>query len=302
MVLREGLHALRAEWVWWWLRNGRLEAIPFLDTKALVVTRNCRLRKTYFRLVRRKPVKFSARYWFGRGVFLVPCWVPLEQVYNPVADKDVEKLSPQELRERRMYLLNDGTIVVLIYQHVDDLLHFRRQQQHIRDQYDLLQREIAYTLETLENEILAWAYKNLFSQRKAKIEEILRRRQPFEEAGKVYSGSLSERLRLWHDQVLGILSSKQGESFINGVSVLLEGMKNYINRLQTEFDSIDVRPVRRFLSLSRRRLQEAIAALETNNPTGFKRGMELAAKHLQRAQEALRQSEETEPAKLRKVA
>ena len=289
MVLREGLPVIRAEWVWFLLKKGALKAVPLLETRVLVVVSPCRFRKTYCREMGGKLVKRAVRYWLGRGIFLAPRWFPLEQVYDPVADQGIEVFGLEKLKERGMYRLSDGQIVVLCYQHVDDLLHLQRQQWHIQEEYDRELERLGAVVATIENKALIWLEAN---RRKA-IVQILQRRRPIEDACAVYLAVVSRKLKDWKDQVLAVFSSQDAKKFAEKGETS-QGLRARLETICSELDSLVVRPVRRFLNLSRRRLQEAIAALEANNPTGFKRGIELAAKHLQRAQEALRQPQEVE--------
>ncbi len=127
MALKKEWPAIRAEWLWEWQERGTVKTSPLFGTRVLFVLCNSRPFKKWGRVEGGQPVFYKTRYWLAEGVLLVPRWDPLESHFDPERDKGVEELTRKELGQRGMYRLEEGEVALLIYQHVEDVLHFKRQ-------------------------------------------------------------------------------------------------------------------------------------------------------------------------------
>lgn len=292
---------MRARWVWGWLSRGTLSAEPLFGTRVLLVLDNSRPQITHDGL--------TTRYWLGEGILLVPRWDPLELHYDPVADADVEKLSAEELAQRGMLRVDDQTLV-LIYQHVDGVLHFQRQQWHIRLQkYAAELREIQEDLTILERkalEVLTEAPTDGRERFRALAEVRKRRRDrrreietilsvgvaPRERAAKILMAALKRELTSVRRRIGGVFNTATYRDLRSGRPVSKEGLRTYIADLYFDLEGVKVRPVVRRIKLAQRHLRLALGALDVSVYAELEKELKAAAEDLELVLPLLKHPEE----------
>lgn len=299
MALKDGLLAIRAEWVWKWQKKGRLRTTSLFGTRVLIVDQSAYLGRVCHRGEEAEVVKVALRYWLGKGIFLVPRWDPLEEHRDPLADKGVESLSWAELRARGMCRLKDGTIVLLIYQHVEDALHFQRQQHHIRlETYARELQRISVDLESIEAKAAAGGITDKLGnldgdqrRRRQKICLILTRLAERERAAEILLDILRQEISLAKRNLCATLSSKPMKDFLAGVPVrrpkTIEGLRAYLVRIYQGLNQMKVRPLVTPLNLTQYHLREALGSLDVGEVTRLCRQLEQAIKCLEMADESL---------------
>ncbi|MBU4314731.1 MAG: hypothetical protein KJ821_08080 [Actinobacteria bacterium] len=305
MALKGGLPAVRAEWLWEWQEKGRLRTTSLFGTRVLIVDQSVYLGRVCHREKKAEVVKVTPHYWLGKGIFLVPRWDPLEKHRDPLADKGVESLSREELRARGMYRLEDGAIVLLIYQHVEDALHFQRQQHHIRlETYARELQRISVDLESIEAKAVAGGITDELGnldadqrRRRQEIYRILTQLAARERAAEILLDILRREISLAKRNLCATLSSKPMKDFLAGVPVrrpkTIEGLRAYLVRIYQSLNQIKVRPLVTPLNLTQRRLREALGSLDVGEVVRLCSQLERAIKSLEAAEQVLKPSATT---------
>lgn len=301
MALKKGLLAIRAKWLWDWLERGTIQVVPLLGTSAtgaLVVVQDARPFKTCHQQEDGEAVKKAMRYWLGEGTLLVRRWDPLSIHYDPIADAQIATMGLDELKERGMYSLKDGTMLVLIYQHIEDALHFQRQQWHIRlEAYAAELQEISALLAGIEERALAGISEEIrgeelgtlgildsrYRHRREKIHTILTHLASRERAAEILIDTLRYELQLTQKSLQGVFTSKPMEDLLNDVPTSVEGLRAYLVRIYRNLNQLRVRPIVRPLKLAQHYLRVALGALDVNEPLSLKHQLELALENLDKA-------------------
>lgn len=121
--------ALRAVDVKRWFENGILKVKQISQTPVLFLIEGKNVRQSWFRRRRGRVQRHSAVTYLGKGIFLIPIWLP-------VRDWEIEYLKSQDidLRSRGIRLFDHGYLR-LCYMQVEDLDHAERQQDHVLEGY-----------------------------------------------------------------------------------------------------------------------------------------------------------------------
>ena len=309
MALKKGLPAIQARWLWDWQRRGSVRVESLLGTRVLIVQENGRPSKTYHRERDGKVTKETVRYWLGQGIILVPRWDLLDFHCDPVTDEGVKSLALNELKQRGMYRLKDGTILVLIYQHVEDTLHFQRQQWHIRlERYAAELQKISTLLAEIEKRALTrislrkapgieptgelGRLMRHYQHRRGEIHQILVYIAPRERAAEILVHTLRRELQLNQKGIQGILSSKPMKDLLASVPAPIEGMKAYLVKIYLNLNQMKVRPIVQPLKLAQHYLRGALGALDVGEPGRVVRQLELATENLRKAEQSLQHPKE----------
>jgi len=288
MALKEGLIAIRAEWLCTWIKNGSLKVNLLGDpkTRVFVVTENSRSSITFHG---KDGAKRTIRYWLAQGTILNPRWDLLSHYFDPVADHEVENLEPTELAERFMFRLEDGQIAVLIYQHVEDLPHFLRQQEHVQNDYTIQARIISSKgmLDKIEDDFCRWFLREW----KQQIDRILDRIKLKESAAIDLRNELAKNLRSAEKSIRSILSSEPMKELAkNSKTVSVTGMIVYMVSIYYDLNKMKVLPLVPFINLAQLHIRGAIGALHVREPERTCSHIESAIYHLQEAQDSIKQS------------
>ncbi|MDP3093876.1 MAG: hypothetical protein Q8N16_03885 [bacterium] len=293
MALKKGLLAIRAAWLWEWQEKGILEVASLFGTRVLIVAENARLRRTCYQ----KGGKVSTRYWLGKGTILVPRWDPLKFHYDLVADKRVEIMSPEEQRERGFYRLDNGDLLVLIYQHLEDALHFQRQQWHILlESYPQELQGISNNLAKIEERALEHSGDRLsglgydYRRRREEIHRIITRLAGREKAAAILLKVLNEEIALAQKSLLFALSSQPVKDLLKGISVNDQGLRAYLVRVYLNLSQMRVRPVVKSLARAQSNLRAALGSLAVGEASRMVHCIKLAIKNLEEAKKNLQQS------------
>jgi len=287
MALKEGLTAIRAEWLWVWKKSGSLKVNLLVDpkTRVFIVKENSRPSITFHE---KDGAKRTIRYWLAQGTILNPRWDLLSHYFDPVADQGIEKLEPEKLVERFMFRLKDGQIVVLIYQHVEDLSHFLRQQEHVQDDYTIQAGIISSKgmLDKIEDDFGRW----LLQDRKQQIDRILDRITSKEKAAKDLRNELAINLKSAEKSIRSILSSEPMKELAKNKTVSAIGMIAHIVSIYTDLNKMKVLPLVPFINLTQFHIRGAIGALNVRELERACSHIESAIDHLQEAQDSIKQS------------
>jgi len=286
MALKEGLTAIRAEWLWVWTKSGSLKINLLVDpkTRVFVVTENSRPSITFHE---KDGAKRTIRYWLAQGTILNPRWDLLSHYFDPVADQGIEKLEPEKLAERFMFRLKDGQIVVLIYQHVEDLLHFLRQQEHVQDDYTIQARIISSKrmLDKIEDDFCRWFLQDW----KQQIDRILDRIISKERAAKDLRNKLAINLRSAEKSIGSILSCEPMKELAkNNKTVSVIGMIAHMVSIYTDLNKMKVLPLVPFINLAQFHIRGAIGALQVREVERACSHIESVIYHLQEAQDSIK--------------
>lgn len=301
MALRKDWSAIRAEWLWPWIRRGTVQVSPLFGSRVLLVARNAQPFKTRYKLKNGEVIKHPIRYRLGEGVILVPRWDPLDIHYDPVADDGVETLGPDELKKRGMYRLDekilvrrsikpfgfailDEKILVLIYQRVKDALHFvplQRQQWHISlETYSKEFKEISTELREIEEHALK-SISLKEPQRKEISEEL--------GSAEILIEGLQGQVQLTKIGIKTVLISKPVKDLTAGIPTSIEGLRAYLVRTYQSLTQIKVRPIVRVLKLAQYYLRGALRALDVGEIKRFQHQLELVIEKLEKSQRLLQQ-------------
>ncbi|MFW6109846.1 MAG: hypothetical protein ACOC6Q_00220 [Patescibacteria group bacterium] len=282
MALKKEWPSIRAEWLEEWLERGTIEAAPLLglpELGVLVPTKGCRPQKTWYRKENGEVIKETTRYWLGEGVLLVSRWDSLEIHYDPKADQNIEKASTEELKSRRMFRLKDGTILVLIYQHVEDILHFQRQQWHIElDTYQQELEEIFGKLREVEMAVTALKRSRKEStrlprrlrRRRKEIQQILLQAiVPREQAAEMLIETLWKEFKLAEEGIENSFASEPMKDFLAGEDISAEGLRSRLVNIYHQLNQMKVRPVVLPLRKVSKRYRNALGALDVGEEKIF---------------------------------
>lgn len=283
MALNKGQPAIRAKQLWGWVESGTVKVSPLLGTRILIVARNSRPQVTWHRATVSGPEKHRTRYWWGTGVIFAPRWDPLKEHFDPIADDlaEIEKMSNHQLHQRGMYRLRDGNVVILIYQHVADALHFQRQQWHIRlGSYGNELRRLQEALGVIEEVALAHvtapnppaevlpqleAAENSLRQRRQQIETITTHLADRERAAAILIDALQRETTAVRNGILGSLQSQTLKDLLNGQPTNVAGLQRYLAQKHQRLDKILVRPIVRPVRRAQLGLCAAIGSLAVGN-------------------------------------
>lgn len=299
MALRKDWSAIRAEWLWPWIARGTVQVNPLFGTRVLLVAKNAQPFKTRYD---KEFIKHPTRYWLGEGIILVPRWDPLDIHYDPVADDGVETLGPDELKKRGMYRLNEK-ILVLIYQHVEDALHFQRQQWHVSlETYAQELKEISNQLREIEDHTLKnislkeaqfeqlGAREDNLRQRRKKIHQIIVKGiAPREKAAEILIEALWDEVQIAERRIRAILISKPVKDLLADISVTIKGLRAYLIGIYQNLNQIKVRPIVRILKVTQYSLRGALGSLDVGEIKTFKHQLKLVIENLKKAEKLLQQ-------------
>jgi len=308
MALKNGLPAIRAEWLWRWQERGSITTFPLFGTGVLIVANNNRPQITFHQEKKGQIVKVTIRYWLAEGIILVPRWDPIEEHSDPVADGDIKSLGIEALKQRGMFQRKmGGQIFILIYQHVDDICAAQRQQVYIQKAYTPELQEIEKALAEIEARALRYAFVEPDTEslrplidRKEQVYAILPHIKEREAATKALRskilGTLKEAERAlrvmfisepfvrWLDMNADGLLERPSKELLDNVQQLLVGLKNRLVNLYFELNKIKVRPIVRSLKLAQLYLRASIGAIGVVKVEIFDRQIMLAIKKLEQAQ------------------
>ncbi|MDP2926854.1 MAG: hypothetical protein Q8N65_01820 [bacterium] len=292
MALKEGWPAIRAEWLWDWQKRGTLKTVSLFGTKVLIVAENARPRKTCYRIKGEKTYRVLTRYWLGKGVLLVPRWDPLEFHYDPVADGEVEILDSTERKERGIYRQDSGDLLVLIYQHLEDALHFQRQQWHMSlESYPEELQQIFNSLAKIEEKALEFSGDGLrgldYRQRREEINRILTCLAGREKAAAILLRLFDEEITLAQKCLLATLSSQTVKDLLKGSSVNDEGLRAYLVKIYQNLSQIGVKPIVKPLDLAQRQIRAALGSLDVGETSRMVHHIKLTIKSLEEAGKSL---------------
>ena len=310
------------------MERGTVQVTPLFGTRVLLVAKNAQPFKTRYELKNGEVIKHPTRYWLGEGVILVPRWDPLEIHHDPVADKKVEILGVDELKESGLYRLDekilvrqsikpfgfailDEKILVLIYQHVEDALHFQRQQWHISlETYSKELKEISTELREIEEHVIKSislketqrieifrelsSLEDRYRRRRQKIRQILTHISPREKAAEMLIQALQREVQGVKRQIQIVLASKSVKDLVAGVSTSVEGLRAYLVRLYMSLNQVKVRPIVRALKLVQYCLRGALGALDVGEIKRFQHQLELVIEKLEKSQRLLQQPKKKE--------
>lgn len=297
MALKKDWPTIRAEWLWPWIGRGTVQVTPLFGTRVLLVAKNAQPFKTRYELKNGEVIKHPTRYRLAEGVVLVPRWDPLEIHYDPVADDGVETLGLDELKKRGMYRLNekilvrrsikpfgfailDEKILVLIY-HVEDTLHFQRQQWHISlETYSKELKEISTELREIEEHVLK-SISLKEPQRKEISEEL--------GSAEILIEGLQEQIQLTERGIKAVLISRPVKDLIAGTPTSIEGLRVYLVKLYQNLNQIKIRPIVRIIKLVQYRFRDVLEALDVGEIERFQHQLELVIEKLKKAEKLLLQ-------------
>ncbi len=294
MALKKGLPAIRAAWLWQWQQKMILKTTSLLGTRVLIVAENSRVVKSCSWQKNGKTGKIKARYWLAKGTILVPRWDRLKLHYDPVADKGVESLNAHEQKARGIYCLDNGELVLLIYQHVEDVLHFQRQQWHIMlEVYPKELQKISNHLAAIEKKALTDNYDVLetlnYRQRRAKIYGIVSHLAVRDKAAEILLKTLGQEIDDAKKSLANCLGSKSVKDFQRGTLTDTSNIRAYLARIYLNLSQIKVRPIVRSLTLAQYQLKLALGSLDLAESGPMVHHLELAIKNLEEAQKSLSQ-------------
>jgi len=270
MALKPGLPAMRAESVWQWLKRGSLHAGPLYNTRVLLITENS------------QPVAGGIRYWLGRGVLLVPKWIKY------TGSENVSELDDAVLHQRGMYRQQDGLMVMLIYQHVEDVLHLQRQQWHVYEGFRPTGKEIT-ELTDIEK-VAAGNEKH--------VARIVWQASERERAADSLLVSMRNVLNSAIGGLAWVLDNKATARFLAGEEPSLELVSRALAMTCKNLNHLrGVRPVGRLVSLAQGHLRGAIGSLHVGDAAEFSRAMLFAKGALVQARAAMDQPEKEEALK-----
>ena len=311
MALRKDWPAIRAEWLWPWTARETVQVNSLFGTRVLLVAKNAQPFKTRYELKNGEVIKHPTRYWLGEGIILVPRWDPLDFHFDPLSDDEVETLGPDELKKRGMYRLNEK-ILVLIYQHVEDALHFQRQQWHVSlETYTQELRKISTQLSEIEDRVLKsislkeaqrieiseeiGSFERNLKQRRKKIYQIIVKGiTPREKAAEMLIQALQREVQGVKRQIQIVLASKSVKDLAAGVSTSVEGLRAYLVRLYMSLNQVKVRPIVRALKLIQYCLRGALGSLDVGEIKRFKHQLGLVIENLEKAKKNLQQPKKKE--------
>ncbi len=315
MALRKG-PAIRAEWVDAWLKRGSLQAAFVGGSRILLVTSDCQPQKTYYREKEGEIEKRRRRYWLAKGTLLVTHWVCLDNGYvDPVLDIAVGNLLDEELKKRGLYRVKQGVrkgeLLLLIFMHLEDLLHTQRQQWHIAAGYEKVLPRISKDLEKVEADLFGWIdlmtlpgsimkpedarlldWRNLLALRKEEIEQILSHIRTREELIEGLLNALRKEIRLARESLENTLSSRPVKKMLVGTVTTKErqGLCAHLVEIYRHLGQIKtVKPVIWPLNLAQNCLLCAIGSLYVGEAARFGRQMRLAVANLDKASVSLQQ-------------
>lgn len=310
MALNKGQPAIRAKQLWGWVESGTVKVSPLLGTRILIVARNSRPQVTWHRATVSGPEKHRTRYWWGTGVIFAPRWDPLKEHFDPIADDlaEIEKMSNHQLHQRGMYRLPNGEVVILIYQHVADALHFQRQQWHIRlESYAKELERIAKSLADIETTALKLIgstesppamieeLMNLdrkFRERRQRISTITANLADRERAAAILIAELQREITEIRNGIQGSLQSQTLKDLLNGQPTNVAGLQRYLAQKHQRLDEILVRPIVRPVRRAQLGLCAAIGSLAVGNGDRAARQLNQTLRLLDGARAALEQPAE----------
>lgn len=299
MALKKEWPAIRAEWLWEWQKRGTVNTSPLFGTHVLFTVCNSRPFKKWWRVENGEPVSYKTRYWLAEGILLVPRWDPLEIHFSPKKDKRVKELSQRELGQRGMYRLEDGEVALLIYQHVEDVLHFQRQQWHIRlETYAAELAEIEDALSELEKIAVESTRKvdrdlktasliTQYQRRRQEIHEVLFSIRDREKAAQWLLYSLKRELALAKEGMQGALRSEPLQKLRQGEWTSLKGVQAYLVNIYEQLGGLRIQPTVYNVNWAQEALLSALGALAVRDPQAFSRKAWMAVRHLSQAEKKL---------------
>lgn len=296
MALKKGWPAIRAAWLWKWQEDQGLETTSLFSTRVLIVAKNARPAISYYQQINSETAKFKVRYWLGKGTILVPRWNPLKFHYDPVADKGLEFLSRDEQKARGIYRLDNGEFLVLIYQHVEDALHFQRQQWHIlSENYPEELREISSNLAVIEEKALESGNGTLcalgydYRHRRQKIHQIMVRLAVREKAAEILLRVIEEEVGYIKRSLRNCLNSRPIKDFLKSGFTNTQGLKAYLVRSHLNLSQMGVRPIVKPLGLAQCQIRAALGSLDVLEVVRAIHHLNLAVENLEKAEKVLEQ-------------
>ena len=296
MFLKKGWPAIRAAWLWKWQEDQVLETNPLFSTRVLIVAKNARPAKSYCRRINSETVKFKVRYWLGKGTILVPYWKPLKLHYDPVADRGLESLNRDEQKVKGIYRLDNGELLVLIYQHVEDALYFQRQQWHILlENYPEELQKISSNLAIIEDKALESSNGTLcalgydYRNRRQKIHQIMTKLAAREKAAEILLRVIEEEVGYTKRSLRNCLNSRSIKDFLKSGFANTQGLKAYLVRNYLNLGQMGVRPIVKPLGLAQYQIRAALGSLDVLEVIRAMHHLELAIQNLEKAEKTLKQ-------------
>jgi hypothetical protein len=211
-----------------------------------------------------------------------------------VADK-VENLSREELARRGMFRLEDGTIIVLIYQHDEDLLALQRQQWHIRlETYSRELQGIEADLDKIESQLTFTSTKPPYlavelRRRRRNIHSILTALAPRGMAAKLFLETLKNELQREMRSLEAALSSQPIKKSWSGDRA--EGLRAFLVGSYKRLGELQIRPVVRPLGIAKNHLVVTLGSLDVGDTPNISRQIKLAMEWLVKALKLLEHPE-----------
>lgn len=296
MALKKGWPAIRAAWLWKWQEDQVIETVPLFSTRVLIVAKNARPAKSYYKQINSETAKFTVRYWLSKGTILAPRWNPLKFHYDPVADKWLEFSSRDEQKTRGIYRLDNGELLVLIYQHVEDALHFQRQLWHILlEDYPQELQKISSNLAVIEERALESSNGTLcalgydYRNRRQKIHQIMVKLTAREKAAEILLRVIEEEVGYIKRSLRSCLNSKPIKDFLKSGFTNTQGLKTYLIRSYLNLSQMGVRPIVKPLGLAQCQIRAALGSLDVLDVIRVVHHLELAVQNLEKAEKVLKQ-------------
>jgi len=296
VALKKGWPVIRAAWLWKWQEDQVIETNPLFSTRVLIVAKNARPAKSYYRQMNGETAKFKARYWLAKGTILVPRWNPLKFHYDPVADKGLEPLSRDEQKAKGIYRLDNGEFLVLIYQHLEDAFHFQRQQWHIlSENYPEELQKISSNLAMIEERALESSNGTLcalgydYRDRRQKIHQIMVKLAAREKAAEILLRVIKEEVAYIKRSLLNCLNSRPIKDFLKSGFANSQGLKAYLVRSYLNLGQMGIRPIVKPLDLAQCQIRAALGSLDVLEVTRVIHHLKLAIQNLEKAEKTFKQ-------------
>jgi hypothetical protein len=192
--------------------------------------------------------------------------------------------------------LDNGELLVLIYQHVEDALHFQRQQWHILlENYPEELQKISSNLAVIEERALESSNGTLcalgydYRNRRQKIYRIMINLAAREKAAEILLRVIEEEVVYIKRSLLNCLKSRAIKDFLKSNFANSQGLKAYLIRSYLNLGQMGVRPIVKPLGLAQCQIRAALGSLEVLEVARAIHHLELAIKNLEKAEKTLKQ-------------
>jgi hypothetical protein len=185
---------------------------------------------------------------------------------------------------------------VLIYQHVEDALHFQRQQWHILlENYPEELQKISSNLAIIEEKALEnsngilYALGYDYRNRRQKIHQIMVNLAAREKAAEILIRVIEEEVGYIKRSLLNCLNSKPIKDFLKSGFANTQGLKTYLVRNYLNLGQMGVRPIVKPLGLTQYQIRAALGSLDVLEVIRAMHHLELAIRNLEKAEKTLKQ-------------